>query len=131
MFLIKDSITLNCGCVLIDDNQYKTRSHNLLKRDDGWCEIIKPVTFKTGEVLHGFIGEIDRIIEAKIDEVEEFIPPVEISKKTIDIDEVDEIKESPIDYPVHIGAGWYNLPDGTKIKGKKAAEHAMDLINGI
>jgi len=31
-----------------------------------------------------------------------------------------------IELPKHIGGGWYELPDGTRIKGRESAEKALN-----
>jgi hypothetical protein len=39
---------------------------------------------------------------------------------------VREVEVETADEPVHIGAGWYRLPDGRKIRGKVEAAKAME-----
>ncbi|GAA5417977.1 hypothetical protein Pryu01_03055 [Paraliobacillus ryukyuensis] len=34
-------------------------------------------------------------------------------------------KEDKSEYPKHVGGGYYELPNGDKVKGKKEAEKAM------
>lgn len=39
---------------------------------------------------------------------------------------ISEAIEEPIAEPKHVGRGMYELPDGTRIKGKQAAIEAMN-----
>lgn len=39
---------------------------------------------------------------------------------------ISEAIEEPIAEPKHVGGGYYELPDGTRIKGKQAAIEAMN-----
>ena len=40
-------------------------------------------------------------------------------------DKASKISESSKEFPVHLGGGYYELPNGKKVRGKENAEKAM------
>ncbi len=58
--VVEKHIEIGAGRVMLDADQFKTRSHNLSKPDaDGVCEIVKPIQFKAGETF-GFDGDFGK-----------------------------------------------------------------------
>ena len=47
----------------------------------------------------------------------------------VEVDPPDEPVSDGVD-AFHVGAGWYQLPDGTKVRGRDAAAEALEGVHG-
>ena len=63
------------------------------------------------------------------EEIPDDVPEPSVTAPTVDVTTVDDVEPVYHDAPnvddFHLGAGWYALPDGTKVRGRDAAEQAM------
>jgi hypothetical protein len=99
-------MNLNSGRVELNDNQYKRRAHALKHVHGNVYEIAKAIQFKVGEEF-GYDGEIPK----------RWADCIEI---------VSDVHQTEQKSPRHVGAGVFELPDGTRVKGKDAAQAAMN-----
>ncbi|MGN7309912.1 hypothetical protein ACTHQ4_02330 [Alkalicoccobacillus gibsonii] len=53
---------------------------------------------------------------------------VENSPTSTEEDENEKVKEPDTKGPVHVGGGNYELPDGTRVKGKEKAQEAFEAL---
>ena len=61
----------------------------------------------------------------EVEEETEVIDEIEPEDEPEEVEEVSEPDFNLSDYPKHVGAGYYIMPDGSKIRGKKKAKKAM------
>lgn len=68
--VIEKHIEIGAGRVMLDADQFKTRSHNLSAiGPDGVCEIVKPIQFKVGETF-GFDGDFGKHLSQFVLEID-------------------------------------------------------------
>lgn len=61
--------SIGAGRVKLDDDQARTRRHNLKHIDADVFEIVNPIQFKHGQQF-GYQGEIDNVLKANLAEIE-------------------------------------------------------------
>ncbi|CAK7002060.1 hypothetical protein [Tissierella sp.] len=83
------------------------------------------------EILESFSDKESKAIQIKGEIVEMTEERVEyiISKNPNLIKPVEEKEESDLEFPKHIGGGYYELSNGEKVKGKDEAIKAEDELN--
>lgn len=112
-------VNLMSGQVSVSADQARRRAHALIDErghylyaldeiDAGVYQIAERIQFKAGEEF-GYDGEI-----AKSD--------------VHDVELISHRSKAPASMPgpKHVGAGVFELPDGTRVRGKEAAQAAMD-----
>ena len=68
--VIENHVEIGAGRVMLNADQFKTRSHNLSAQgQDGSCEIVKPIQFKAGEVF-GFDGDFGKHLSQFVTEID-------------------------------------------------------------
>ena len=94
------------GNVELDADQFRRRRHAVTKNEDGSYAVKNKIQFKAGEEF-GYDGDVPKGLAENLAELTD---------------------EPVIEYPVHKGAGIYELSNGEKVKGKKKAFAAEDEL---
>lgn len=100
-------LNLHAGNLQLDKDQLRRRRHLVADNKDGTVAIMKPVQFKVGEEF-GYDGDIPKILAD-------------------DLTEVPGVDDAPT-FPVHKGAGVWELSNGERVKGKSAAFDAEERL---